>query len=746
LVIELYYPDRVNLEEQTPDKGEGIMVGQGREAHDCVFGRRLIICRFARLLGAVGLAAVALPQATVLAQSPSGSSEQTTVAQGGQEERLVYSVNRFPERPFDLARAVDVITSEDIWRRGARTLPEVLMEEVGIFVQQTNYGGGSPIIRGQIGKHILILVDGVQINNATYRFGPLQYLNTIDLQSVDRIEIVRGSPSVLGYAFGGLVNIITKKGPLSADAFGGSLYGRYSSADNAVIGHAEVSGRGSRYRYFGGLTYRSTDDVEAGGDAGVQPATGYDEGSGNLSLEYFATTERTLSLAYSYLEQDEVPRTDRVVGGNNLVFDFDPQRIEMVTVGYSDLTYRKWADSLQLRLSWIEQEEGRTEIRTSAPSTERRLWDAQTALGLDLEVAKLLGSHRLLYGVDLTTEDIDSTRTDRNLTTGATRERRGNYTDGASYDSYFVYVQDKFDLGDPLSVALGIRYGRFSAEGEESTSVGDLNLESDNDSLTAALSLVLHATESLNLVANVTRGYRAPNIDDLSVYDERSDGIEVPNQALKPEEAMTYELGLKLETDSVSGSASYYLSDLTELMVRSSGTFNGLPFFDLDGDGVQDPDELPVLQKQNVGEAKIWGYEFDGRWRASESFLVSGNYTWTKGDDESDDVPLSRIPPAFGTFAVRWSGQYTSRPWIELVLVHAGAQRRLSPADISDSRIGPEGTDGFDVLHLRGGLSLGSGARVSLALENITDELYKYHSSGVYRPGRQAVVQGELRF
>ena len=109
---------------------------------------------------------------TVAAAATVKAPEETTVPADDERSRLVYSVNRTPERPFDTARAVQVITAEDIWRKNARTVPELLMNETGLFVQQTNYGGGSPVIRGLMGKQVVILLDGVRINNATFRFGP----------------------------------------------------------------------------------------------------------------------------------------------------------------------------------------------------------------------------------------------------------------------------------------------------------------------------------------------------------------------------------------------------------------------------------------------------------------------------------------------------------------------------------------------------------------------------------------------
>lgn len=684
--------------------------------------------------------------------SPAGSgSASSFVAPEETDIRLIYSVNRVAERPFNTSRAVLVITQADIWRRGARTLPEVLMEEAGIFVQQTNYGGGAPIIRGLIGKQILILVDGVRLNNAVYRFGPIQYLNTIDLGFVERIEVVRGAGTVLGSdALGGVINVITRKGPTAAEGegFRGSISSRYSTADEALAGRIEVSGRSEKVRYVAGATFRTTGDVEAGGDdVGLQLATGYDESAANFGLEYFVDTERTVSFSYLALEQDDVPRTDRVASGRNLVFDFDPQRLQVLKLTYLETVDRPWADSLQATLYWNQQDEERQEIRSSAPSVERRLSDAQTTLGFNLELRSFVGkSHRLVYGVDYSTDDIDSSREDLDLGTGVSAPKRGQYTDGSSYDIFAAYLQDRFDVGELLTVTAGARFSSFTAAGREESSVGTLDLDSSDDSLTGSVSLVFHASEKLNVIAQSTRGFRAPNIDDLSIFDERPNGTEVPNQGLGPEEIVTYEAGLKYSGDRFSGSAFYYTSEFSDLLVRAPGTVGGLPFFDLDGDGFQDPGEANVLQKQNIGETTIEGFELDWSYAPAPAFKVFGNYTDTRGDDDREDVPLRRIPPAFGTLGLRWTGQANRRPWAELVYQHASAQRRLNPGDASDSRIGPGGTDGFDVVHLRGGLRITGRLRATLAVENLFDELYKYHASGVFRPGRNAVAQIELRF
>ena len=153
--------------------------------------------------------------------------------------------------------------------------------------------------------------------------------------------------------------------------------------------------------------------------------------------------------------------------------------------------------------------------------------------------------------------------------------------------------------------------------------------------------------------------------------------------------------------------------------------------------GLEEPN---VLQKRNVGQASIEGFELVWKYRLNPAWTIFGNYTSTTGDDLAQDVPLRRIPPDFGTLSARWSRSTGYRPWVQVLYHFAAAQWRLNPSDISDSRVGTDGTDGFDVLHLRGGVALGDAFGVTLGLENLTDEEYKYHSSGVMRPGFQVVL------
>jgi iron complex outermembrane receptor protein/hemoglobin/transferrin/lactoferrin receptor protein len=334
------------------------------------------------------------PDGSVSDEGNSSVPEESNEAPAVQDDvatntRLIYSINRTPEPLFETARAAQVITIDDIWRRNARTLPEVLMEEAGIFVQQSNFGGGSPIIRGFMGKQILIMIDGVRANNSTYRLGPMQYLSNIDINMVERIEVVRGVGSVLGSdALGGTINVITKKGPPAGrqDNVGASVFSRLSSADGGFIGRVEGYGATDRMRYSGGITYRSSGDVESGGR--LQTPAGYDEQAGNADLEFFVSDDKTLSFHYQDLQQNQVPGTDKITVGQYLVYDYDLLKLQLARVAYQDLSDRGWSNFFQVTGFWNQQNERSRQVAAGLPFVELAPVDRQDVFGINLEMVR----------------------------------------------------------------------------------------------------------------------------------------------------------------------------------------------------------------------------------------------------------------------------------------------------------------------------------------------------------------------
>jgi outer membrane receptor protein involved in Fe transport len=341
---------------------------------------------------------------------------------------LVYSVNRTPERPFQTARDVTVITQQEIERRNPRTLPEILLDH-GVFLRQSMYSNSRVYLRGFNGKELLVLVDGVQANNAINNFD----LNLLDVHTIERVEIVQGVGSVLGSeALGGIINVITRQGP--AMGAQGALRTRAVSrvASTSKNGYAEAAGRTERLRYRLGGGYTDTDDLEAGTGLGVEQWTGYIERGASGGLDFFATPERTVSASARTHALIDPPRRQRYTSGSYLKW-VEPARENAYSLRYADVSGYGWADAMQVTAYGSQLRTGSNYIRTSTPTVHTGSPNQSNKVGAGLELSKLFGtSNRLLYGADASVETVHSWTNDTATTTGAVTWKRGQFTDGAT--------------------------------------------------------------------------------------------------------------------------------------------------------------------------------------------------------------------------------------------------------------------------------------------------------------------------
>jgi outer membrane receptor protein involved in Fe transport len=120
------------------------------------------------------------------------------------------SANRSARSIFEQPNLGTIVNQGLIREKSATDMFRALEQEVGVLMQATGRGQASPFLRGVTGQQVLILMDGIRVNNTTFRSGPNQYFNTIDPGQVERIEVIRGAGSVLwgGDAIGGVINVV----------------------------------------------------------------------------------------------------------------------------------------------------------------------------------------------------------------------------------------------------------------------------------------------------------------------------------------------------------------------------------------------------------------------------------------------------------------------------------------------------------------------------------------------------------
>jgi len=647
------------------------------------------------------------------------------------------TVSRSEKEEFIAPASVSVAAREEFRLRGFSSTAEVLREESGILVQKTTHGHGAPILRGLIGKHVLLLYNGIRLNKPTFRFGGNQYLNTIDLGSLERIEVVRGPSSVLygSDAIGGTVNLVSPKLAHQEDdlIIRPQVTTRYASADNSRLVGVNLSANGANLstRFTG--TYKKVDDLRAGGDLGRQRPTGWEEINLNSSLQYRINSANRFVVDYLMVRQDKVPRYDKYVSGEYRQYLYDPQNRDLVALTYARENSGQTFRSLKCNISYQRELEGRTQQKTNSNVITYVEDKLITWGGYVQSQVRPQAAHLVVFGGEYYYDDIGSRRS--RTSDNQTETIRPTYPDNSKYHSTGLFLQDEFSITGNMTLTGGARwsYIRMESPLEEPFDT----LDEVYDDLTGSVALSYRIIPTVNLIARWSRGFRAPNLNDAAVLKVSSSGVDAPSIGLEPEKSNNYELGIKVRDSWLSGNFFVHYNQLSSLINRRPGTYDGKTFLDENGNGVKDNGEFDIFQRRNVGRARIYGFESEAAVEFSDRWQARFNCFWTFGENQTDNEPLSRIPPLMGMVAVKM--KTSSSTWIELYSRMAAAQRRLSQRDIDDTRITFGGTPSWITLNFRTEATW-RDVTINVILDNVLDAAYKEHGSGVYSPGRGVTI------
>lgn len=647
------------------------------------------------------------------------------------------------------AAKVTVVTGEELARTGERSLPRALGLAAGVWIQESNLGGGAPVLRGLLGNQVLIMLDGVRLNDATTRFGPNQDLNSIDPAIVDRVEVIHGSSSVLygSDAIGGVIAVWTRRRAPEPGGVNtgleGAASGLYDSATDGERVTLEASDASTDFGWLGVGSYEDWGDLEAGDDVD-QPFTGYRGSAGFASAEWLLDGARSLRATAMVHRDFDVPRTFSVVPGfgqdeaSFAKYDFALQQRELGVLTYDDREAGGLADRFQLRLfarRYIEQRERRKTGSTVEEFRETRV--SAAGLGADW-MRDLGGGHVLTWGLDLESDDVDSFGLDTDLGGSGTNRAPGDFAPDARYSSFGAFVQDEIATWAPTYLTLGLRWSYFDFAFDD----GADRERGDFDDLTASLELAHDVSDTVRVTATLAQGFQAPNLEDLANDGDFSNGTELANPDLDPAESLMAEVGVDVLGDAWAARGAVFATRID--------SYIGRRLLD-EGDPGVVGDEL--YQRDNAGRLDLWGIELGASRELGGPWSLDLVASWVRGRQYDDAVdpntgerPLDgvdarRIPPLNGNIALRWRDP-KGPTWLDegaLLLRWAADQDLLNPDDVGDPRIDPEGTDAWSTWNVELGGPLGSGIRWNLSLVNLLDEFYRVHGSGVAGPGRSVL-------
>ncbi len=675
-------------------------------------------------------------------------------AQDDDEYVTVVTAKGLPEDPLLSDRSVTTMDEDEIEESPGKSLPEVLQETPGVFVQHTNYGGGSPVLRGLIGPQVLLLVDGVRFSNSVYRTGPVQYLNLIDQLSLDKLEILRGPGSVLhgSDAMGGVINAFTLEAPdlrLSGGPWaGGDLVARYISACSGLVGHAHASAGTGGLGVVAGATLKGFGNLTPGG-GGAQIHSGYDAWSalGNVTYRFAEGVLSGWSLKAVYMVSgiEDAGRTDKLYDKRSLsIYD----NVDHLLYGRMHVVLSPIRTSGDLTLSFQHFFERKDTLSVGADHTLvlDATRDGVTArtLGLDLQlVTRVVGDRlKLRYGGLWYRDWVGAYRLVRQPGGPWTAVGEKSFPDGSTYDGFGAYllaegIVMRLRGVHVLELDAGYRFHGMSAAAPSQAGLPSI----DSTSLGhVALGSVQYVYDDLaTLAITFSQGFRAPNLAESAMLGDTGKYFHVPSDDLGPEKSHTIELIGRTRLGAVTAGVSVYVSLLEDLIKREPTTYEGRS--EIGG--------KPVAHNVNGGRGTLFGAEAMLALRLGLGISLSGHITTTWGEERVEggpDEPLTRIPPVFGLLALRWdSAEYgLVSGFAETSLRFASKQFRLSSEDQADARIPEGGTPGWLTWNVRMGLALRERFIVGIALENLLDARYKYHGSGLYAPGVNAVMTLEM--
>jgi hemoglobin/transferrin/lactoferrin receptor protein len=702
-----------------------------------------------------------------------------------QMDDIVVSANKWEQNKVEIPQRITEFKAKAIALAEPATAADILSMNGQVFVQKSQLGGGSPMIRGFSANSVLIVVDGVRMNNAIYRSGNLQNVITLDPNNLQGAEVVFGPSSVIygSDALGGVMDFHTKTPSFSTNSIGfkGAAFARYASAANATTGNVQFEINQSRFASLTSFTYSDFGDLRAGAnrtdefpdfgkrleyiesvngndivvqndDVNRQVGSGYDQYNLLQKFRWRLGSFSDFTYAFHYSNSSNIGRYDRLTERRNgalrnAEWYYGPQAWQMHSLQMRFFYPNNFFDQMKMTTAYQVIEESRNDRRFQSNSLRSRMEDVDVfSFNLDFEKAFGLNGE-LYYGLEAVNNQVNSTAFSTNIENNEQSPTSTRYPDGGSdYNSLAAYVSTKNHIGDQLIFSSGLRYSYIRLESKfQDRTFFDFPFDEislNNGGLTGNVGLVYLPKPGWKFNTMLSSGFRAPNVDDAGkVFDSEPGTVVVPNPDLKPETSYNVEYGIsrqinnKLKIEFVN-----YFSFLRNALVRRPFTFDG------ESQIIYDGLLSNVFAEVNVGEAFIWGFSFNLSAELFKNITLKSSFTYTEGEDTIENLPLRHVTPLFGETSISLEQPKFRSSFI---LRYSGgiAFEDLAPSEQNKPQLyTADGALPWAIVNINNSYQLNDRLSINLNLENLLDTHYRPYSSGISAPGFNAVLSLRATF
>lgn len=701
-----------------------------------------------------------------------------------------FSDSRVKEEQQPITRKIEVISSKKIAFNNPQTAADALEADGEVYIQKSQMGGGSPIIRGFEANRVLLVIDGVRMNNAIYRNGHLQNAITVDPSMLERAEVFFGPGSVIygSDALGGVVHYYTKD-PVYAEAKDSmivqmNVFSRYASANNEATAHVDFTLGGNRwssltslsfsefqdlrsgtfrdanYEDFGAATFHVTtiggvDSMVANEDDRLQVGTAYGQLDAMQKLRYKFNDSLEMSLNLQMSRSSDIPRYDQLSLMSNgrpkwAEWYYGPQQRYFGSLKTTIRAGNALFNRLNIILSAQKIDEDR--INRAFGDSMRTVRNEDVFVyGFNADFVKDFGGSNMIlqYGLEGYYNDVKSIAFTEHITAdpprlGSAIER---YPDGGSNmltASAYITLKKEWDKH---ILYLGTRYSRTMLEANfiDTTfyTLPFTSIQNDNGAITGSINYVFKPTDSWRINATAGSAFRNPNIDDIGKVREKNGLVLVPNDGLTPEYAYTGELGI---TKGFGGNrlrinAIGFYTYLVDAIVRRNHQLNGQDSLQIDGVMAK------IQTNRNAALGYVYGASAKVIWNPTKELELISTGTYTVGRSITYNAPLGHIPPIYGRTAVN----YTLAEGIRTSFyVNYNAWKHIwdysTTGEDNEDFATVDGTPAWYTLNINTEWSLSDRLRLQIGIQNLLDVHYRRFASGVSAPGRNIVVtvRGEL--
>ncbi len=713
-------------------------------------------------------------------------------------EEVILSVGRNAVTRKQIAEKVAVIDAQTIELQRPSTGADLVGLSPGVRIQKSQGGGGSPVIRGFEANRILMVVDGVRMNNAIYRSGHLQNAITVNPNTVERVEVIYGSSSVAygSDALGGVIHYYTKSPLINSEEKSRSSFSSdFSSANLGTVNSFSTELSFNKWASLTSISYSNFGDIRMGTrrahgyanwgltpfysensrysyqanpslneNPNIQKNTAYNQLDLFQKFLVKLNDENQLVFNFQYSNSSDIPRYDKLIEQRNgtlryAEWFYGPQKRILIAPQLKLFPQKRFMNSGRITFAYQNIDESRNSRAFESFIRKIQKENVQVwSLNGDFEF-ELNQKHSFSYGFEGTFNEVSSFAFGKELVVQqnevvalkpSTPFPTRYPSKGSTYDSFASFVNWIWDLNNELTVNFGMRFTNTNLEArwKEYYNINAL-LEAvnlDALALTQTLALTYRPTEKIQWNLILSNGFRNPNIDDVGKIRENNGILVVPNPFLFPEYAYNFELGIKRYFDQSKNYLS--LRGFSTLISRHIGRSNYIIFSDTttpDQATIRyNGEEVETYANNNLGNRYLYGGSLDGYYSLNTFLALRGNLSFIQAVKSEKYGPLPSISPAFGRIFI----EYQKSNWLSYLSFEFSDNKNIEAYSIggedgleetpllSENPLLYAGTPAWSELSWLAQYRWKKSTSFRIALENILDTHYRPFASGISAPGR----------